>query len=53
MLKFYLFIIALSVILWASWTIQEFHVGLGYGIGVIAMLIAFFTIVNEFTKESR
>jgi hypothetical protein len=53
MLKFYLFIIALAVILWASWTIQEFHVGLGYGIGVIAMLIAFFATINEFTKASR
>ena len=53
MLKFSLFIIALAVILWASWTIQEFNVGLGYGIGVIAMLIAFFTIVNEFTKGNR
>jgi hypothetical protein len=53
MLKFYLYIIALAIILWASWTIQEFHVGLGYGIGVISMLIAFFITINEFTKESR
>jgi hypothetical protein len=53
MLKFYLYIIALAIILWASWTIQEFHVGLGYGIGVIAMLIAFFITINEFTRESR
>jgi hypothetical protein len=53
MLKFYLYIIALAIILWGSWKIQEFHVGLGYGIGVIAMLIAFFTTINEFTKESR
>ena len=53
MLKFYLYIIALAIILWASWKIQEFHVGLGYGIGVIAMLIAFFITINEFTKESR
>ena len=53
MLKFYLYIIALAIILWASWKIQEFHVGLGYGIGVIAMLIVFFATINEFTKESR
>jgi hypothetical protein len=53
MLKLYLFFIALAIIIWASWTIQEFHVGLGYGIGVIAMLIAFFTLINELTKESR
>ncbi len=53
MLKFYLFIIAMAVVVWASWKIQEFHVGLGYGIGVIAMLVAFFITINEFTKESR
>jgi hypothetical protein len=53
MLKVYLYFISLAAILWASWTIQEFHVGLGYGIGVIAMLIAFFITINEFTKESR
>lgn len=53
MLKVYLYFISLAIILWVSWTIQEFHVGLGYGIGVIAMLIAFFAIVNELTKESR
>jgi hypothetical protein len=53
MLKFYLFIIAMAAVVLASWKIQEFHVGLGYGIGVIATLIGFFTIVNEYTKESR
>jgi hypothetical protein len=53
MLKFYLFIIAMAVVVLASWKIQEFHVGLGYGIGVIAMLVAFFITINEFTKESR
>jgi hypothetical protein len=53
MLKVYLYFISLAVILWVSWTIQEFHVGLGYSIGVVAMLIAFFATINELTKESR
>jgi hypothetical protein len=48
-----LYMIALTGILLASWHIQEIHLGWGYTLGILGLLVAFFVAVNEFTKGSR
>ena len=48
-----LYLIALTGILIASWQIQEFHLGWGYTLGVAGLIVAFFGVINELTKDSR
>jgi hypothetical protein len=48
-----LYLISLTGILLASWHIQEIHLGWGYTLGVVALLVAFFVAVNSLTKERR
>ena len=48
-----LYIISLTGILIASWHIQEFHLGWGYTLGILGLLVAFFVAVNALTKDSR
>jgi hypothetical protein len=49
----FLYIIALTGILLASWQIQEIHLGWGYTLGITGLLVAFFVAVNELTKDTR
>jgi hypothetical protein len=48
-----LYLIALTGILLASWHIQDIHLGWGYTLGVVGLLIAFFVAVNSLTKDTR
>jgi hypothetical protein len=48
-----LYFIALTGIMLASWQIQEIHLGWGYTLGVVGLLVAFFVAVNALTKDSR
>ena len=48
-----LYFIALTGIMFASWQIQEIHLGWGYTLGVAGLLVAFFVAVNSLTKERR
>jgi len=48
-----LYLIALTGIMFASWQIQEIHLGWGYILGVAGLLVAFFVAVNSLTKERR
>lgn len=47
----FLYILSLAAILVASWQIQEIHLGWGYTLGVIALLVAFFVAVNAVAKD--
>jgi hypothetical protein len=49
----FLYIIALTGILIASWQIQEINLGWGYTLGIAGLLVAFFVAVNALTKDSR
>jgi hypothetical protein len=48
-----LYIIALTGIMFASWQIQEIHLGWGYTLGIAGLLVAFFVAINSLTKDSR
>jgi hypothetical protein len=48
-----LYMVALTGILLASWHIQEIHLGWGYTLGVVGLLVAFIAAVNSLTKDSR
>ena len=48
-----LYLIALTGILLVSWQIQEIHLGWGYTLGILGLLVAFFVAVNSLTKGSR
>ena len=48
-----LYLIALTGILIVSWQIQEIHLGWGYTLGVLGLVIAFFVAVNALTKDTR
>ena len=48
-----LYFIALTGIMLASWHIQEIHLGWGYTLGVLGLLVAFFVAINSLTKDSR
>lgn len=51
--KMFVYFIALSVVLLLSWQVQTVHLGLGYTLGLIGLLVAFFVAVNALTKDSR
>jgi hypothetical protein len=48
-----LYLVALTGILLASWHIQEIHLGWGYTLGVMGLIVAFFVAVNSLTKGGR
>jgi hypothetical protein len=48
-----LYIFALTGIMLLSWEIQEIHLGWGYTLGVLGLLVAFFLAVNSLTKDTR
>jgi hypothetical protein len=48
-----LYLISLAGILIVSWQIQEIHLGWGYTLGVVALIIAFFVAVNSLTTGRR
>jgi hypothetical protein len=48
-----LYLISLTGILIASWQIQDFHLGWGYTLGILGLLVAFFVAINALTKDTR
>jgi hypothetical protein len=48
-----LYLIALTGIMFASWQIQEIHLGWGYTLGVAGLIVAFFVAVNSLTRGTR
>lgn len=48
-----LYFMALTGIMLASWQIQEIHLGWGYTLGVLGLLVAFFVAVNSLTTGRR
>jgi hypothetical protein len=48
-----LYFIALTGILLASWYIQDIHLGWGYTLGVLGLLVAFFVAINSLTSQRR
>ena len=48
-----LYLISLTAIIIASWQIQEIHLGWGYTLGVAGLIVVFFGVINELTKDSR
>jgi hypothetical protein len=48
-----LYLFALTGILIASWQIQEIHLGWGYTLGILGLLVAFFGVINELIKDRR
>jgi hypothetical protein len=48
-----LYLISLTGILIVSWQIQEIHLGWGYTLGVLGLLVAFFVAINSLTKDRR
>jgi hypothetical protein len=52
-IKMFVYFIALSVVLLLSWQVQAVHLGLGYTLGLIGLLVAFFVAINALTKDSR
>ena len=53
MIKVVLYFIALFIVLLVSWQVQTVHLGWGYTLGLIGILVAFFVAVNSVTKGSR
>jgi hypothetical protein len=51
--KMFVYFIALFVVLLLSWQIQAVHLGLGYTLGLVGLLVAFFVAINALTKDSR
>lgn len=47
-----LYLMALTGILIASWHIQETHLGWGYTLGILGLLVAFFVAVNALSKDN-
>jgi hypothetical protein len=52
-IKILLYFVALSAVLLVSWQIQTVHLGWGYTLGIIGVLVAFFVAINSVTKGSR
>jgi hypothetical protein len=52
-IKMFVYFIALFVVLLLSWQIQAVHLGMGYTLGLIGLLVAFFVAINALTKDSR
>jgi hypothetical protein len=48
-----LYFISLTGIMFASWQIQEIHLGWGYTLGIVGLLVAFFVAVHSLTSGRR
>ena len=52
-IKILLYFIALMLVLVISWAIQDIHLGWGYTLGILGVLIAYFVAVNAIAKKTN
>jgi hypothetical protein len=52
-IKVMLYFIALTLVLLISWVIQDIHIGWGYTLGILGILIAYFVAVNSIAKKTN
>jgi uncharacterized membrane protein YccC len=52
-IKIVLYLIALMLVLFISWAIQDIHLGWGYTLGMLGILTAYFVAVNAIAKKTN
>lgn len=52
-IKIMLYFIALMLVLIISWVIQDIHIGWGYTLGILGVLVAYLVGLNEITKKTN
>jgi hypothetical protein len=52
-MKMLFYFLSLGAVLFLSWKIQEIHLGFGYALGTMGILIVFLITINALTKDSR
>ena len=52
-IKIMLYFIALMLVLVISWAIQDIHLGWGYTVGMIGVLVAYFVAITAIAKRTN
>jgi len=52
-IKIMLYFIALTLVLVISWAIQDIHLGWGYTLGTLGILIAYFVAISALTRKTN
>jgi uncharacterized membrane protein YccC len=52
-IKIVLYFIALMLVLLISWAIQDIHLGWGYTLGMLGVLVAYFVGVTAIAKKTN
>jgi hypothetical protein len=52
-IKIMLYFVALTLVLIISWAIQDIHVGWGYTLGILGVLVAYFVGVKAIAKKTN
>jgi uncharacterized membrane protein YccC len=52
-IKIVLYFIALMLLLIISWAIQDIHLGWGYTLGILGILVAYSVAVNAIAKKTN
>ena len=52
-IKIMLYCIALTLVLIISWAIQDIHLGWGYTVGMIGVLVAYFVAITAIAKRTN
>jgi hypothetical protein len=52
-IKIMLYFIAVVLVLIISWAIQDIHVGWGYTVGVMGVLVAYFVAISALAKRTN
>lgn len=52
-IKIMLYCIALTLVLIISWAIQDIHLGWGYTVGVMGVLVAYFVAITAIAKRTN
>jgi uncharacterized membrane protein YccC len=52
-IKIVLYFIALMLLLIISWAIQDIHLGWGYTLGILGILVAYLVAVNAIAKKTN
>jgi hypothetical protein len=52
-IKIMLYCIAVALVLIISWAIQDTHLGWGYTVGVMGVLVAYFVAISALAKRTN
>ena len=52
-IKIMLYCIAVTLVLIISWAIQDIHLGWGYTVGMIGVLVAYFVAITAIAKRTN